>query len=809
MQKVKEFNGFSIYQRDIPVTLKSKFMSLFSNYVNRTEVLYPYQKGGWSLDEENNLVILKLNYKEKDYVLKVNCEDSCKKRFSLEPENEELYQSLFKAEIRYPISENFEAFFTHMFKRLDVDNQEYYETYSQDTPVYDDENEESEGYNSDDESPFDYFKDEENEKDVEKEQFFSDLRTKANELYLKEGFNPGNIGESFSNNRTFNQNLVINIILKDLAMLMQIENIEIKPINNNIFDLDVIFKTFENEKLNEQIKAHNIDGICMNIKVNMNYGPFFPPTIVFKYPKMKHNLDVGIMNISFFNIETWNPTNTLGLLVAGVYKILDEHCEIEDDQNMSEFTDITSCLDLLTKNNNLSISHCPFDIDIDHKPITTQEGEQTKSGFWEKGTGYGSSSSYKNHSDWSISKYVKVQELMVKMNIKHLETLTNTVQKHITNAKIYKYLGQTNIVKIIDFFSNQINLVEIEKNHQLYQHLINLIITIDFNQLVAIQGEEIIKLAQTFERIIHELKTFINLQRDSTYKDLITSIISIAEEFSKYIAFAEVTENDDIQKKYCEALKPLQFGTLDNKYKFHYKSQSLKNKPNKECIKRLSRELATYSVPNSLPLHYDSSVFLKHDQMNTQSIKMMIIGPKDTPYQNGCFFFDIHIPNNYPRSPPLVNLETTGNSSVRFNPNLYNNGKVCLSLLGTWRGSETEMWNEESSTLLQVIVSIQSLILIPEPYFNEPGYERNIGNATGKKNSSEYNDNIRYQTMVWAMNDILINTPPNFVEIVKTHFKLKREDIKTQLNYWESETKRRNENFGKIKNEFIQRLDAL
>lgn len=48
----------------------------------------------------------------------------------------------------------------------------------------------------------------------------------------------------------------------------------------------------------------------------------------------------------------------------------------------------------------------------------------------------------------------------------------------------------------------------------------------------------------------------------------------------------------------------------------------------------------------------------------------------------------------------------------QFNPNLYNNGKVCLSLLGTWHGgSRAEGWTEKS-TLLQVFVSIQSLIFI-------------------------------------------------------------------------------------------------
>jgi ubiquitin-conjugating enzyme E2 O len=53
---------------------------------------------------------------------------------------------------------------------------------------------------------------------------------------------------------------------------------------------------------------------------------------------------------------------------------------------------------------------------------------------------------------------------------------------------------------------------------------------------------------------------------------------------------------------------------------------------------------------------------------------------------------------------------------------------VCLSLLGTWRGETTENWTSKS-TLLQVLVSVQSLILVNDPYFNEPGYEQqmNVG----------------------------------------------------------------------------------
>jgi hypothetical protein len=38
---------------------------------------------------------------------------------------------------------------------------------------------------------------------------------------------------------------------------------------------------------------------------------------------------------------------------------------------------------------------------------------------------------------------------------------------------------------------------------------------------------------------------------------------------------------------------------------------------------------------------------------------------------------------------------------LRVNPNLYENGYVCLSLLNTWNGRAHECWNPDNSTLLQ------------------------------------------------------------------------------------------------------------
>ncbi len=50
--------------------------------------------------------------------------------------------------------------------------------------------------------------------------------------------------------------------------------------------------------------------------------------------------------------------------------------------------------------------------------------------------------------------------------------------------------------------------------------------------------------------------------------------------------------------------------------------------------------------------------------------------------------------------------------SDRLNPNLYEDGKVCVSLLGTWSGKGTETWTLNSN-LLQLLVSIQGSLLLP------------------------------------------------------------------------------------------------
>ena len=89
-------------------------------------------------------------------------------------------------------------------------------------------------------------------------------------------------------------------------------------------------------------------------------------------------------------------------------------------------------------------------------------------------------------------------------------------------------------------------------------------------------------------------------------------------------------------------------------------------------------------------------------------LSVAICGPQETPYQNSLYLFDVKLPDRYPSIPPEVYFNTYGAGCL--NPNLYPTGRVCLSLLGTWKGTKPgEKWNEESN-LLQLVLSIQCML---------------------------------------------------------------------------------------------------
>jgi ubiquitin-conjugating enzyme E2 Z len=89
-----------------------------------------------------------------------------------------------------------------------------------------------------------------------------------------------------------------------------------------------------------------------------------------------------------------------------------------------------------------------------------------------------------------------------------------------------------------------------------------------------------------------------------------------------------------------------------------------------ETKRRLHQELQSIF---SEPQH---GIIVEPDETNLLRWHALIVGPEGTPYEGGFFYFVVQCPPDYPSSPPLVKLMTTGGGTVRFNPNLYANGKV-------------------------------------------------------------------------------------------------------------------------------------
>lgn len=140
-----------------------------------------------------------------------------------------------------------------------------------------------------------------------------------------------------------------------------------------------------------------------------------------------------------------------------------------------------------------------------------------------------------------------------------------------------------------------------------------------------------------------------------------------------------------------------------------------------------------------------SGVYVRTWEARMDLLRVLFVGPDDTPYARAPFVCDFYLGPLFPMTPPQAFFHSwpayNGMGGVgRVNPNLYEDGKICLSLLGTWEGSKGEGWSATRSTLLQVIVSLLGLVLVREPYFNEAGYEPLAGLESSKRPSALYNE---------------------------------------------------------------------
>jgi ubiquitin-protein ligase len=178
----------------------------------------------------------------------------------------------------------------------------------------------------------------------------------------------------------------------------------------------------------------------------------------------------------------------------------------------------------------------------------------------------------------------------------------------------------------------------------------------------------------------------------------------------------------------------------------------------RESINRLLKDVK-HIIKNPLT---EQGIYYTHDDVDMLKGYAMIVGPSDTPYFGGFYFFDFKYPHDYPHTPPKVTYCTNANG-IRFNPNLYSNGKVCISLLNTWQGNQWTSCQSISTVLLTLCT-----LLCKDPLLNEPGVSKEHNDMNNYNEIIEYsNINIAVCDIVKKKNGVYMPFFDNFYPYIK------------------------------------------
>nr|GMC76897.1 putative ubiquitin-conjugating enzyme E2 38 [Ipomoea batatas] len=192
-------------------------------------------------------------------------------------------------------------------------------------------------------------------------------------------------------------------------------------------------------------------------------------------------------------------------------------------------------------------------------------------------------------------------------------------------------------------------------------------------------------------------------------------------------------EISDIIRKYQEFKH---FDTVDDCSDHHFNITPFQGQqPPKAWSKKIQSEWKI--LEKDLP----DTIYVRVYESRMDLLRAVIVGPQGTPYHDGLFVFDVLLPSTYPDTPP-----------------------------------GTEKWQPNTSTMLQVLVSIQGLILNENPFFNEPGYESTYVGSEGERRSKAYTENVfimSLKTMMYTLK----RPPKHFEDLVTGHFHIHAHDI--------------------------------
>ena len=629
-------------------------------------------------------------------------------------------------------------------------------------------------------------------------------------------------------NKSFSSNSAIRVVYNEFKRVYNMglrNNFTISPIDNNIYNLMITFnKEFfdKTSKIYQDITQFN-KSVIINVKIDGKLYPFYPPKIKLMSPRLKNHMNCRIATMECLLLSNWNPEFSLETILKYFKDLMNLHGEIDTSSSSDNYDELENDLielSLLSEipariNSFLTIDELK-NIKQNSQDFGSPDSEKNKNGkYWTSGVGYGHS----GLAVWDVNSSLKIKEERDKQLAKSIKNITKRITKIITsNIDI-------NVVEIVInscfipymksiFYGNTI--LELLKNPTHFDSLLNSMRIMN-NKFVPIfmvkDGENQKSLHEIFSHISMDCQMYLKTMAKSSDEnvrpnneskiemDLVSNFVSFYKRIDKQINLTKENEEskqkllesnlsaeqiykNEMMNERCQNFEEMNFTAFQKLIKEAGETDETQFSSGKSSH-RVATEII--SLSKDLPIEFGSSIFYRYNDNNLRFHEFIIAGPAGTPYDSGCFHFRLYCPKNYPNSNPKVNIFTTGNGRVKFNPNLYSEGKICLSLLGTFHGDKSESWIPGESTMLQIMVSIQSIIMNDYPYFNEAGYEKYQVNEKGMTDAKNYNYQTRLHCMKWAMIDIIKNPTKGFENAIRTHFKLKAEYIKETCSKWMDE----------------------
>jgi len=132
--------------------------------------------------------------------------------------------------------------------------------------------------------------------------------------------------------------------------------------------------------------------------------------------------------------------------------------------------------------------------------------------------------------------------------------------------------------------------------------------------------------------------------------------------------------------------------------------------------KRLLADIAELQQP----LYQESGIYYIPCEQDIQWGVACVFGPADSPYEDCPMVYRFELPKTFPFDSPKVTFHTH-DGRTRFHPNMYIDGKCCLSILGTWSGPP---W-ASTMRISTILVTLQSL-MDQNPLRHEPGFSNGL-----------------------------------------------------------------------------------